>query len=64
MTIDEKLVDQIKSQASHIMRMYESNEIEDKMIELACEWFIKGTIAAKVTNPELKPTLADLHSNE
>ncbi|MBX9703379.1 MAG: hypothetical protein K2X39_04430 [Silvanigrellaceae bacterium] len=40
--IETKIIQQIESQASHIMRMYENEELEDKMIELAREWFFKG----------------------
>jgi len=39
---DTQFISQIESQAQHIMRMYEDDELEDKIIELAREWFYKG----------------------
>jgi hypothetical protein len=39
---DSRFIDQIESQAKHLMRMYEDDELEDKIIELAREWFYKG----------------------
>lgn len=40
--IEPKIIKQIESQASHIMRTYEDDDLEDKIIELAREWFFKG----------------------
>ncbi len=43
MTKTDKLaLDQINSQADHIMRMYEPHEIKEMMIRLAHEWYMKG----------------------
>lgn len=39
---ESKIIDQIESQAKHILRMYEDEELEDKIIELARQWFYKG----------------------
>lgn len=47
--IETEIIPQIESQASHIMRMYENDELEGKMIELAHEWFLKGLAAGKLT---------------
>jgi hypothetical protein len=40
--IAAKILPQIESQVSHIVCMYEKDELENKMIELAHEWFYKG----------------------
>ncbi len=40
--LTDEVIEQIKSQVDHIMRMYETDELKDKMIELSCEWFLKG----------------------
>lgn len=37
-----KIIDSIRAQAEHIMRMYESHELKEMMINLAREWYCKG----------------------
>ncbi len=39
---ETKIIDQLQSQAAHILRFYEEEELEDKIIELGREWFYKG----------------------
>ncbi len=45
--LTDEVMDKIKSQSVHIMRMYESEEIGDMMVQLSCEWFLKGIIEGK-----------------
>lgn len=60
--LTDEVIDKIKSQADHIMRMYETDELRDKMIELSCEWFLKGIMHA--VEKDSKTPLATLHSKE
>jgi len=44
--LEIQIKDRIESQASHLMRTYENEELKYKIIELATEWFFKGIGAA------------------
>lgn len=37
--------EKLQSQIEHIFRFYENNELEDKMYDLAYEWYVKGFYA-------------------
>ena len=45
--LTDEVMDKIKSQVVHIMRMYEDVELGDKMLELSCEWFLKGIMEGR-----------------
>ncbi len=47
MEIIENVIRQIESQASHIMRNYEDEELEEHIIKLSLEWYTKGLEAAR-----------------
>jgi len=43
--IDEfRVTKQVESQVQHILRDYEGQALEDKIIDLALEWYRKGVI--------------------
>lgn len=41
---ETKIIAQIESQVSHLLRMYNNEELKNKIIELAQEWFFNGLI--------------------
>lgn len=40
--LEVQVIDKIEQQVQHCMRSYENNLLEDKLIDLVLEWFLKG----------------------
>jgi hypothetical protein len=45
--LEIQIIDKIEQQVQHCLREYQNNLLEDKLINLVKEWFLKGFFEGK-----------------